>query len=129
MAEKNNPPTFLVNPKSKALSMLEKEIFANPEKLFEADILKLSPNDPALASKVLISAYISHYSSKKQEILKKFNIGENDSCPEYDVIIQECTNGISRFLAQNEKLLSSHLSDKSEKGVKALWQWKNLKKQ
>ena len=116
MAEKSTIPEFLSSPRSEELSLFEKDVFENPEKLFEADLLKLSPEDPAFASKVLISAYISHYNAKTEELAQKLNLGKNDPCAELNTIIQECTAGVAKFLSQNKALLSSQSSNDSSKG-------------
>ena len=110
MAEEKNEglnPDFLVDiKKDKKLLKFAEKVFINPRLLAKADITELSPNNPALASKVLLSAYTRALKdeaqmiagAKKDEILKELLV-------QYKSVVDE-------FLEKNKILANSQ----SQKG-------------
>lgn len=110
MAEEKNEglnPDFLVDiKKDKKLLKFAEKVFINPRLLAKADITELSPDNPALASKVLLSAYTRALKdeaqmiagAKKDEILKELLV-------QYKSVVDE-------FLEKNKILANSQ----SQKG-------------
>lgn len=105
-------PDFSVDLKKdkKLLSFAEK-VYKNPRLLAKADIAELSPDNPALASKILLSAYTRSLmeearmisNAKKDEILK-------DLLMQYKDVVDE-------FLAKN-KTIANHMSQKLQQSQK-----------
>ena len=100
-------PDFLVDlKKDKKLLKFAEKVYENPRLLAKADITELSPDNPALASKVLLSAYTRSLkeearmiaSAKKEEVLKEL-------LSHYEGVVAE-------FLEKNKILASSQ----SQKG-------------
>ena len=110
MAEIKNDglnPDFLVDlKKDKKLLKYAEKVFINPRLLAKADISELSPDNPALASKVLLSAYTRALKdeaqmiadAKKEDVLKEL-------LTQYESVVAE-------FLEKNKMLANSQ----SQKG-------------
>ena len=113
MAEKEIPsinPDFLVDAKkdAKLLKYAEK-VFNTPGLLSQANIAELSPENPALASKVLLSAYTRALLAEARTI---------DSKKEKEVfatLYSNYSNVVQEFLEKNRNLLNE-LSSKNQKG-------------
>ena len=113
MAEKNTVTlntNFMVDAKkdAKLLKFAEK-VFKNPNLLSEANIAELSPDNPALASKVLLSAYSRALLSEARKIdhKKEQEVFEN--------LYWEYSNIVEAFLDKNRRLFNE-LSSRQEKG-------------
>ena len=103
-------PDFLVDIKNKKLLEFAEKVFKNPRLLAKADIMELSPDNPALASKVLLSAYTEALKNEAQKIsdAKKGDI-LNELLTQYKGVVAE-------FLEKNKMLSNSQ----SQKGGKSL---------
>lgn len=126
MAEEMKPafnPDFMVDPKKhKALLKSAQEIYENPSKIASIDICEVSPDNPALASKLFLAAYTR---ALKEEARKA---GENNGSV-LEEINEKYSAFVSEYLLKNQNALDRLSKSKTNKnGGKSLWQWKNLKK-
>ena len=123
MAEKSQTTLnqdFIVDAqKHKKLLEYAQKVFENPQLLADADIYSLSPDNPALASKVLLSAYTR---ALKEEARK---LDTPDKSSILEELHQKYEQLVNEFREKNRSLLDSLTSTKQ--GGKQLWQWKNLK--
>ncbi len=115
---------FLLDPKKhKELLKVAQEVFNDPSKISHVEIAELSPENPALASKVLLSAYTRALKEEARKVS-----GDNKESL-LDEINSKYSAFIDEFLEKNKALFATLSSSKSNKnGGKTLWQWKNLKK-
>ena len=103
-------PDFLVDPKKhKKLLSFAREIFSDPSKISKADIAELSPENPALASKVLLSAY----TRALKEEARKLNTPNKEDVLE--TISTEYALFLENFLEKNKSVLKT-LNSTTQKG-------------
>ena len=114
MAEEKNVnfnPNYMLDPKKHKKLLAEAQaVFNDPSSISKKDILKISPENPALASKVLLSAYtralhkeaVSFDSPDKETILQEIH-------DKYKVFLDE-------FISKNRELASSLSSNKQTGG-------------
>lgn len=107
----NFNPNYMLDPKKhKKLLAEAQDVFNDPSSISEKNILEISPENPALASKVLLSAYtralhkeaVSFDSPDKETILQEIH-------DKYKVFLDE-------FKSKNRELASSPSSIKQTGG-------------
>ena len=112
MTEKNTSinTDFIVDAKkdAKLLKFAEK-VFKSPGLLSQANIAELSPESPALASKVLLSAYTRALLAEARKV------DSNKEKQVFETLYAEYSNVVQEFLEKNKELLNE-LSSKKEKG-------------
>ena len=103
-------PDFIVDAKkdAKLLKFAEK-VFKTPTLLSQANVAELSPENPALASKILLSAYTRALLSEAR------NIDSKKEKEVFETLYSEYSYVIAKFL-ENNKQLAADLSNKQEKG-------------
>ena len=103
---------FLVDAEkdAKLLKFAEK-VFKSPGLLSQANIAELSPNNPALASKILLSAYTRSLLAEARKVDGK---NEKDV---FETLYANYSDIVEEFLRKNQDLLNE-LSSKQEKGGK-----------
>ena len=100
-------PDFLVDLKEdKKLLKFAEKVFENPRLLAKANITELSPQNPALASKVLLSAYTR---ALKEEAKMIADAKKDDVLKE---LLTQYESVVAEFLEKNKMLASSQ----SQKG-------------
>lgn len=113
MAEKETPsinPDFVVDVKKDAkLLKFAEQVFKTPGLLSQANIAELSPENPALASKVLLSAYT-------RALLKEARTLDPKKEKEvFSTLYANYANVVQEFLDKNKQILNE-LSSKNQKG-------------
>ena len=110
MAEKSQTTLnqdFIVDAqKHKKLLEYAQKVFENPQLLADADIYSLSPDNPALASKVLLSAYTR---ALKEEARK---LDTPDKSSILEELHQKYEQLVNEFREKNRSLLDSLTSTK-----------------
>lgn len=110
MAENMNPSfnqDFFVDPKKhKDLLKKAREIFEDPSKIASADIAESSPENPALASKLFLSAYTRALKEEARKVDEK----------QQPTVLEELNAKYSVFVTEyrkkNERILNSLLKSK-----------------
>ena len=101
---------FVVDAKKDAILLkFAEKVYKNPNLLSEANIVELSPDNPALASKVLLSAYSRALLAEAKQIDSK---NEKNV---FDNLYWEYSNVVEAFLEKNRTLFNE-LSSRQEKG-------------
>jgi hypothetical protein len=113
MAEKETTSInadFIVDAKKDAeLLKYAEQVFKTPGLLSQANIAELSPENPALASKVLLSAYTRALLAEARTIDPK---KEKEV---FSTLYSNYANVVQEFLDKNKQLLNE-LSSKKQKG-------------
>ena len=95
---------FMLDPKKdKKLFAFAEKVFKNPELLATADIMELSPNNPALASKILLASYTRALIEETRKHPEKNNseLLEN--------LKSQYAHVVDEFLSKNKELASSQI--------------------